>query len=467
MSTHETLSLVPGVDMVLAADGGRVLTGRGTVRLPSVSPGVGAALEALQAGGHSLGELTGLASRDGVRDAAILHMVLDGLRRHALLARALHLEGSVIATLAPAAPRAFGAAPREGVRYSLSRFAFTHVVDGELVLEMPSSEGRVWMPTWHGPALLGVLAAPRSPADFSAAVPGIPPEATAAFLRMLMEAGVLTETGPDGAPIEPEVLATWEFHDLLFHRQTRWGNREGMYGGATYRFRGRLPEPGRKPPLPGEVFPLAVPDLADAERRDPPLTAVLERRRSIREHGSRPVTRAELGELLYRAVGRRRVVFPGRGEGEARPYPSGGALYETEVYVIVTQCEGLEAGLYHYRVDDHALCRIAGYTPEVELLLGSAMSCAILKAPPQVLLVLTARFARMAWKYETMAYTAMLKHVGVIFQTLYLVATAMGLAPCGLGGGSAELFARASGLDPLVEGSVGEFILGTRPDTSG
>jgi SagB-type dehydrogenase family enzyme len=81
------------------------------------------------------------------------------------------------------------------------------------------------------------------------------------------------------------------------------------------------------------------------------------------------------------------------------------------------------------------------------------------------MLVLTARFAKVAWKYETMAYAAMLKHVGVIFQTLYLVATAMGLAPCGLGGGSAEMFARASGLDPLVEGSVGEFLLGSAPET--
>jgi SagB-type dehydrogenase family enzyme len=453
--------------MALAADGRRVLAGRGTALLPPVSPGVGAALDALQAGGHGLDELTGLANRDGLTHAAIFHTLLEGLRRHALLARSLYLESGVIATLAPAASRAEGARPREEVRYGLSRFAFTHVVDGKQVLEIPHSEGRVWMATWHGPALLGALATPVRPADFAAVVPGIPPEAAAAFLRMLMEAGVLTPVGPEGAPIEPEPLATWEFHDLLFHRQTRWGQREGIYGGATYRFRDRLPEPGRKRPFPGEVFPLAVPDLAAAERRDPPLTAVLERRRSIREHGSRPITRAELGELLYRAVGRRRVVFPGRGEGEARPYPAGGALYETEVYAIVTQCEGLETGLYHYQVEDHALCRVSGRASAVEMLVESAMSCATLKAPPQVILVLTARFARMAWKYETMAYAAMLKHVGVIFQTLYLVATAMGLAPCGLGGGSAEMFARASGLDPLVEGSVGEFILGTLPETSG
>jgi SagB-type dehydrogenase family enzyme len=468
MSTRERLSLAPGVSMASLAEGGRrVVSARGELKLPRVSQSVDAALEALSGGGHDISELTELAGRDGLTQAAIFHSLLLGLYRKEMLARSLYLDGSLIAVLAPALEPSPGRMPRAGARYTLSRFAFTHVVEGRWVLEMPLSEGRVWMSTWHGPALLGALAVPRSAADLVGAVPGIPPDAVAAFLRMLTEAGVLTETGADGAPVEREELATWEFHDMLFHRQSRWGLREGVYGGASFRFKGRLPEPGRKPPFPGEVLPLEVPELAEVERRDAPFTAVLERRRSIRGHGARPVTRAQLGELLYRAVGLRHVVFPERGEGEGRPYPSGGAQYETQVYVIAHRCEGLEPGLYHYRVDGHALCRLSGHTPELDLLLKSAMTAAIIDTPPQVLFVLTARFAQMAWKYETMAYAAMLKHVGVIFQTLYLVATAMGLAPCALGGGSAALFARASGLDPFVEGSVGEFILGTPPDAEG
>jgi hypothetical protein len=39
----------------------------------------------------------------------------------------------------------------------------------------------------------------------------------------------------------------------------------------------------------------------------------------------------------------------------------------------------------------------------------------------------------------------------------------MGLAPCGLGGGDSDLFARAAGLDYEAETSVGEFIVGSRP----
>jgi len=85
-------------------------------------------------------------------------------------------------------------------------------------------------------------------------------------------------------------------------------------------------------------------------------------------------------------------------------------------------------------------------------------------APPrlQVLLIVTARFQRLSWKYESIAYATVLKDVGVLYQTMYLVATAMGLAPCAVGGGNADLAARILGLDYLAESSVGEFLLGSR-----
>jgi SagB-type dehydrogenase family enzyme len=309
------------------------------------------------------------------------------------------------------------------------------------------------------------LATPRLPAEAAEAIPGIPSEVVAAFLGMLLEAGALVEVSPEGVPVEPEALTTWEFHDLLFYGWTRWPRHAKGYGGATYRFLGRLPEPGPKPPPSGEALPLEKPDLVQLERSEPAFTTVLERRRTVRHQGARPVTRAQLGELLYRALGMRHADLDGRDQKEARVYPSGGALYETDVYTVVRQCEGLEPGLYSYRVDEHALYRVPARKPELAELLQLAADSMRLSAQPQVVIVLTARFARMAWKYEVMAYSAMLKNVGVIFQTLYLVATAMGLAPCALGSGGADLFARATGLDPLVEGSVGEFALGSRPDT--
>jgi SagB-type dehydrogenase family enzyme len=81
---------------------------------------------------------------------------------------------------------------------------------------------------------------------------------------------------------------------------------------------------------------------------------------------------------------------------------------------------------------------------------------------PQLILVLTARFGRLSWKYEGNAYALLLQEVGVVYQTMYLVATAMGLAPCAVGGGDAADFAHLIGTDPLEEASVGAFVLGRR-----
>ncbi|MBV9209430.1 MAG: SagB family peptide dehydrogenase, partial [Acidobacteria bacterium] len=86
------------------------------------------------------------------------------------------------------------------------------------------------------------------------------------------------------------------------------------------------------------------------------------------------------------------------------------------------------------------------------------------KEKPQVLITLASRFQRMAWKYHAIAYAATLKNVGVLFQTMYLVATDMGLAACALGSGNSDLFARAAGTDYYAETSVGEFMLGALPE---
>jgi len=80
----------------------------------------------------------------------------------------------------------------------------------------------------------------------------------------------------------------------------------------------------------------------------------------------------------------------------------------------------------------------------------------------QVLIIIAARFRRIAWKYASIAYALTLKHVGVLTQTMYLVATAMDLAPCGVGVGDSDLFARTAGTDYYDETSVGEFLLGSK-----
>jgi SagB-type dehydrogenase family enzyme len=79
---------------------------------------------------------------------------------------------------------------------------------------------------------------------------------------------------------------------------------------------------------------------------------------------------------------------------------------------------------------------------------------------PQILVTIAARFNRIAWKYSAIAYSLILKDVGVLLQTLYLTATDIGLGGCAIGTGNIDLFAKMTGQPFHVEGPVGQFALG-------
>lgn len=81
----------------------------------------------------------------------------------------------------------------------------------------------------------------------------------------------------------------------------------------------------------------------------------------------------------------------------------------------------------------------------------------------QVLLLVTTNLPKLAWKYEGIAYSLTLKNLGCLFQTWYLVATALNLAPCAIGCGDSVNFARATGIPERQEALIGEFALGSRP----
>jgi oxazoline/thiazoline dehydrogenase len=280
---------------------------------------------------------------------------------------------------------------------------------------------------------------------------------------MLVSAGFACEVKPHAAyPEENEALAQWDFHDLLFHARSRLGRHNNPYGG-TYRFLYKIePLPVIKPPAEENTINLYRPDMDMLKEEDHPFTLVLEERKSIREYAKEPVTERQLGEFLYRTARVKAIRKNEYQDLSIRPYPGGGAIYELELYIIVNKCLGIPSGLYHYCPERHVLEKISDPTEATDALLKNAGGSAGLEEIPQILIIITARFQRLSWKYESMAYNVILKNVGVLYQTMYLVATAMDLAPCALGGGDSDLFAEAAGLDYYAETSVGEFMLGSK-----
>ncbi len=347
----------------------------------------------------------------------------------------------------------------------ISRFIYLRKDGGRFVLESPLANAKIVLYDSRVITLLNTLVKPCRLEDLYRAHEDISCVAIALFVRLLLTCQALSQMGEQGcSEEETSALAQWEFHDLLFHTRSRLGRHANLYG-ATFRFRDKIaPLPAVKPPLASdEVVRLYAPDIRTLCENDIPFTRVLEQRHSIRKHGEQPITAEQLGEFLYRTA-RLRALSEATEEGyerSGRPYPSGGACYELEFYVAVSVCEGLSPGLFHYCPKTHQLYRVAGWTSELNELFEGAYYAAGQQSMPPILIILSARFQRVTWKYEAIAYALILKHVGVVYQTMYLVATAMGLAPCALGGGDSDLFAAVARTNYYAETSVGEFILGS------
>lgn len=283
-----------------------------------------------------------------------------------------------------------------------------------------------------------------------------------AAIGLLVAAGLIhAGTHED---VEDERLATWNFHDLVFHSRSRPGRSDDLFG-AHFLHRDRFAAPPAVPPTrTGATIELQVPRFAHVVACDHSLTEVIESRRSVRDYADEPLTVEQLGELLYRSARTRDIVQVrslGSYDAADHPYPTGGLAADLELYLCVARCTGLAPGIYHYESAAHQLRLVNEPEAAVPLLVAARIATGG-NIEPQVLLTITSRFARTAWKYETIAYALTLKHVGALMQTVYLVATSMGLGPCALGSGDADRAARAFGLDWLVESSVGELALGSR-----
>jgi SagB-type dehydrogenase family enzyme len=358
---------------------------------------------------------------------------------------------------------------RHPARFSLSRFAYARQEGGHLVLETPLCAGRVEILDPLATRIVAMLVQPARKGEISRRLRGIPASTVRELIWLLGYFGMLTSVDAAGAAREAgdPVLRTWHFADLLFHARSRAGRHAEKF--ETFRHLGTLePPPVLKPAMSTETIALRTPRMTEVKARGPAFTRVLEARRSIREYSGSPVTLGQLGEFLYRTA---RVSQLYRADGKEylydfsrRPYPSGGACYELEVYVAVASCRGLRPGLYHYDPLRHRL-EVLPADAAVGMLIAEAASPSA-RSTPQVVITLAARFQRVTWKYNSSTYAPILKNVGVLLQTMYLVATAMRLAPCAIGGGNSDRFAALAGTNYLEETSVGEFLLGSRPPAS-
>jgi SagB-type dehydrogenase family enzyme len=474
MSQALVLSFRKEVSLVETSDNEATLVFPwGKMTLTQLTPGLVVALRTLSSGGATEDDLSDLVvEMDGNFVLAPLYYHLQRCSKLGLFRYTVVAQGRPLATVMPMT-YSFPLDPKSvsaDTRFRLSRFAYCRREGNALVLESPLSLAQTILPGHTGAALVAELVQSRAYPDLCTSFDGLAKDTAQVFLSLLATAALVAKVNKDGTLAEDAnpALAQWEFHDLLFHSRSRSGRHNYSMGGA-YPFLGEIPPlPALKPKMSDEIMLLYKPDIEQLKQDDLPFTRVLESRKSIRGYSKLPITAQQLGEFLYRVARVRQITGPDPArfryyEVSNRPYPSGGATYDLEVYVTINSCAGTPSGIYHYDPLNHQLCKITGRNSYVEALLRGAQSAAALPFRPQILITLTSRFQRLSWKYRGIAYATTLKNVGVLYQTMYLVATAMGLAPCGLGNGNSSLFAKAVGTDYFAESSVGEFILGSVP----
>lgn len=147
------------------------------------------------------------------------------------------------------------------------------------------------------------------------------------------------------------------------------------------------------------------------------LEDTLKNRSSFRQALSdRPFTASELGTLLGLALG-------ARAEFWSRNYPSGGALFPIETYLIGEVLQGYGRGVFHYHPTAHALEHLWSLPKDFSM-------SKVVRTPvtplSSTLVIFTAVWERSSKKYGDHSYSHGMLEAGHMAQNLLLTATAIG-----------------------------------------
>ena len=204
-----------------------------------------------------------------------------------------------------------------------------------------------------------------------------------------------------------------------FQEETKY-SRETLKGGML--------DWDSKPPI-YKVYPdarrLDLPQVGNPETL--PLADAIAGRKSVRLYSGEPISGEALSFLLWASGGVERTE---RGH-VFRTVPSAGALYPIETYLVVQDVTGIDPGVYHYAVKDHALeeLRLGQYGHDItQAALGQKM-CLNAAA----VFIWTAIFCRSKWKYRQRAYRYIYLDAGHIAENLALAAVSIGLGTCQIG----------------------------------
>jgi SagB-type dehydrogenase family enzyme len=150
----------------------------------------------------------------------------------------------------------------------------------------------------------------------------------------------------------------------------------------------------------------------------------LRQRRSGREYADEPLTRRELGQLLWAAQG----ITSDEG---GRTAPSAGALYPLELFAVTRDVEGVDPGVWRYQPEEHALSPVREGDRTTALRAASLDQSSVGDAPASI--VIAGVQERTEVKYGERSERYVILEAGHAAQNLVLQATTLGLAAVTIG----------------------------------
>lgn len=241
----------------------------------------------------------------------------------------------------------------------------------------------------------------------------------------------------------------FSFVSPFFHRQAR-------------RFLDNLKSPKDLPPYEPKIykrFPRIV--LPEVLSLTSGIDILLQGRTSYHEFSSTVApTLTELSTILLYGFGNKAGTTVGISDTLMRRfYPSGGARYPLECYVLMQGKKSeLDAGLYHYVPGEHILEKI--YDPrymqdEISRLLTYSWS-----KDASVILFITAIWGRTMIKYGDFGYHIVLLEAGHASQNVLLISEALGIKSCPLGGFKYDETCDFLDIDGITEAPLYAIVLG-------
>lgn len=221
---------------------------------------------------------------------------------------------------------------------------------------------------------------------------------------------------------------------------------------AAWNALGPRPE---KPPLYKTYPDAEIVELPTPNYQGLTLEETLAKRRSVRHYSPKALSRLQLSQLLFAAQG----VTQKMSRQLLRTAPSAGAFYPIETYILVNNVEGVEQGIYHYAVRQHALEMLkAG---DFKRKIARAGLYQEMTGKANITLILTAIFDRARHKFGDRGFRYVYLEAGHISQNIYLQAVSLGLGSVCIGGFFDQEVNQLIGVDGRQESVIYLHAVGT------